>query len=66
MTRFKDVRITCEQIADSAKVTPDYVRRIMAQCKPKAVSESGEPLYSFQQMAAALIRGEPKENDTVR
>lgn len=65
MTRFKDVRITCDQIAGSANLDPDYVRRIMGQSKPKTVSESGEPLYSFQQMAAALIRGEPKDNGTV-
>lgn len=63
MTRFKDALITCAQIAGGGD--PDYIRRIMAQCEPKAVNESGEPLYSIPQMVAAIIRGEPKENSTV-
>lgn len=61
MQRFKDVRMTCEQIAGGSTLDLDHVQSIMARCKPKAVSESGMPLYSIQQMVAAMFRGDQKK-----
>lgn len=57
MTKLKDMRLTCEEIASSADLELGYVRRIMAQYEPLGTDENGEPAYSIAQMMGAMFRG---------
>ncbi|MEJ5073433.1 hypothetical protein WH357_14015 [Enterobacter ludwigii] len=57
MAKLKDLRLTNAEIARDAKLSPEYVKAIMAAYEPLGTSEAGEPLYSLAQMTAAILRG---------
>lgn len=60
MAKLKDVRVTQAEIAKNAELSPEYVKAIMANYEPLGMSETGEPLYSINQMCCAILRGVPK------